>query len=129
MAASRLQWCACLLAGLLPPAALAQRVEDNAVTSADDAFGTSVGTQAIGLYDAEGVRGFSPKDAGNLRIEGLYFDQQTFEARPMRVGARNASFTQVIPLRPGDLSPGDQVTGGVEPGPPRRVNQRHVDPV
>ncbi len=70
-----------LLAGLLLPlAAQAQRVEDNAVTAAADAFGTIVGTQAIGLYDAQNVRGFSPKDAGNLRVEGLYFDQQTFEA-------------------------------------------------
>src|SRR4051812_14595775 len=89
MAASRLRWCACLLAGLLPLATLAQRVEDNAVTAADDAFGTSVGTQAIGLYDAEGVRGFSPKDAGNLRIEGLYFDQQTFEANRCLVAGQS----------------------------------------
>ena len=89
MAASRSPWCACLLAALLPQAALAQRVEDNAVTSADDAFGTSVGTQAIGLYDAEGVRGFSPKDAGNLRIDGLYFDQQTFEANRCLVSGQS----------------------------------------
>ena len=85
MAASRLPWCACLLAGLLPQAALAQRVEDNAVTAADDAFGTSVGTQAIGLYDADEVRGFSPKDAGNLRIEGLYFNQQTASGAGLQI--------------------------------------------
>ena len=70
-------WLAVLL---LPAAALAQRVQENAVTSAGDAFGTTVGSQTIGLYDAEDVRGFSPRDAGNLRIEGLYFDQQTFAA-------------------------------------------------
>ncbi len=65
---------------LLPFIARAQRVDDNAVTAADDAFGTTVGTQTIGLYDAGDVRGFSPRDAGNLRIEGLYFDQQTYAA-------------------------------------------------
>ncbi len=50
------------------------------MTAADDAFGTTVGSQTIGLYDADDVRGFSPRDAGNLRLEGLYFDQQTFAA-------------------------------------------------
>lgn len=66
------------LATLAPALALAQRADENAVTAADDAFGTKIGTQAIGLYDAENVRGFSPRAAGNLRIEGLYFDQQTY---------------------------------------------------
>ena len=79
---------------LLPLAAAAQRVDDNAVTAADDAFGTTVGTQVIGLYDTDGARGFSPKDAGNLRIDGLYFDQQTFEANRCliagTVGARRS---------------------------------------
>ena len=74
---------------LLPLAAAAQRVDDNAVTAADDAFGTTVGTQAIGLYDTDSVRGFSPKDAGNLRIEGLYFDQQTFEANRCLIGEQS----------------------------------------
>lgn len=58
--------------------AFAQRADENAVTAADDAFGTTVGSQQIGLYDLEHVRGFSPHAAGNLRIEGLYFDQQTY---------------------------------------------------
>jgi iron complex outermembrane recepter protein len=63
---------------LCPLTAMAQRVSENPVTAADDAFGTTVGSQTIGLYDAEEVRGFSPRDAGNLRVEGLYFDQQTY---------------------------------------------------
>ncbi len=72
-------WSKCLLvASMLPACAMAQRVEENPVTAADDAFGTTVGSQTIGLYAADDVRGFSPRDAGNLRIEGLYFDQQTF---------------------------------------------------
>jgi iron complex outermembrane recepter protein len=56
--------------------ALAQRTDDNAVTQADDAFGKSVGDENIGIYNPFEVRGFSPVDAGNVRIEGLYFDQQ-----------------------------------------------------
>lgn len=72
---------AALACALLAPApALAQHADDNAVTSADDAFGTKIGVQAIGLYDSEHVRGFSPRAAGNLRLEGLYFDLQTYSA-------------------------------------------------
>ena len=56
--------------------AWAQRAADNAVSAAQDAFGTSVGNENIGLYSASNARGFSPTEAGNLRIEGLYFDQQ-----------------------------------------------------
>ena len=55
--------------------AYAQRTDNNAVTAAEDAFGKSVGDQSIGIYNSDDVRGFSPVDAGNLRIEGLYFDQ------------------------------------------------------
>ena len=54
-----------------PTAAIAQRADENAVKAADDAFGTSVGNEKIGLYSASDVRGFSPVNAGNIRIEGL----------------------------------------------------------
>ena len=54
---------------------LAQRTEENAVAQSDDAFGKSIGSEKTGLYSSEDVRGFSPVDAGNARIEGLYFDQ------------------------------------------------------
>jgi len=54
----------------------AQRAGENAVTAADDAFGTSVGSETLGLYSTNNARGFSPGQAGNVRIEGLYFDQQ-----------------------------------------------------
>lgn len=57
--------------------ALAQRTTNNAVTSADDAFGRAVGNEKIGIYSTEDVRGFNPVEAGNVRIEGLYFDQQS----------------------------------------------------
>src|SRR5262245_37993432 len=52
----------------------AQRASEDIVKSAEDAFGTSVGNENIGLYTMTDARGFSPKDAGNLRMEGLYFD-------------------------------------------------------
>ena len=57
-------------------AAIAQRAEDNAVTSADDAFGTTVGNETTGLYSSQNARGFSPQSSGNVRIEGLFFDRQ-----------------------------------------------------
>ena len=50
------------------------RAAENAVTQAEDAFGFSVGQESLGLYSSENVRGFSPFAAGNVRIEGLYFD-------------------------------------------------------
>ena len=64
----------------LPPlvtvdAANAQRASENAVTAADDAFGTTVGNESIGIYSSFDVRGFSPLQAGNVRIAGLYFDK------------------------------------------------------
>jgi iron complex outermembrane receptor protein len=70
----------------------AQHVADNAVVAADDAFGLSVGTESVGLYTPDQVRGFSPQTAGNVRIGGLYFDQQTplsprvIEGSAIRVG-------------------------------------------
>ena len=63
-----------MCAGL--PAANAQRAGENAVAAAEDAFGTAIGTESIGLYSTTSARGFSPSDAGNVRIDGLYFDQQ-----------------------------------------------------
>jgi iron complex outermembrane receptor protein len=63
-----------LIAGAGP--AFAQRAGENAVAAAEDAFGTAIGTESIGLYSPTSARGFSPSDAGNVRIDGLYFDQQ-----------------------------------------------------
>lgn len=55
--------------------AIAQsRSSDNAVTQAEDAFGFSVGRESLGIYSAGYARGFSPTSAGNVRINGLYFD-------------------------------------------------------
>jgi iron complex outermembrane recepter protein len=59
-----------------PPdiAATGSRSAENAVRQAGDAFGTSIGREVSGLYSRERVRGFSPVVAGNVRIDGLYFD-------------------------------------------------------
>jgi len=51
-----------------------QRSDDNAVTQAEDAFGFAVGRESLGIYNAGNTRGFSPTAAGNVRIDGLYFD-------------------------------------------------------
>lgn len=56
------------------PARGQDRTADNAVTQADDAFGFSVGREGLGIYNEADARGFSPTDAGNVRIDGLYFD-------------------------------------------------------
>lgn len=69
--------CAVLAAALIACPAFAQRSADNAVTAAEDAFGTSVGYESIGLYSISQVRGFSPVTAGNVRLEDLYIDRQS----------------------------------------------------
>jgi iron complex outermembrane receptor protein len=90
--------------------AIAQRADDNAVTAAEDAFGTQVGQQTIGLYSQTDARGFSPQQAGNLRIEGLYFDQETLITNAclvretiMRIGIATQSFSFPSPTGIADL--------------------------
>src|SRR5216684_2342559 len=80
--------------------AAAQRTDDNAVTAASDAFGVTVGLQTIGLYGPTNVRGFNPAQAENLRIEGLYYDQQISYSNPflfnrsdIRVGIAAQSYS------------------------------------
>jgi iron complex outermembrane recepter protein len=102
----------------LPGPAVGQRADENAVTAAQDAFGTSIGFQSVGLYSANDARGFSPQQAGNLRIEGLYFDQQTWvtgdcmvRETTMRVGIAAQSYSFPAPTGIADLSlrtPGDK---------------------
>ncbi len=80
------------LAMLTAAPACAQHAADNPVLSAEDAFGLTLGTETIGLYTPQSVRGFNPQTAGNARIDGLYFDQQgslsnrVIEASTIRVG-------------------------------------------
>jgi iron complex outermembrane receptor protein len=75
-----------LLAGAvfcLPGVAQAQRTAENIVTQSADAFGKAIGSERIGLYSPDDIRGFNPIDAGNVRIEGLYFDH--IERVPVRL--------------------------------------------
>lgn len=64
-----------MLAASLAAPAYAQRADENVTTSADDGFGASIGSESVGIYATGNVRGFSAFDAGNARIEGLYFDE------------------------------------------------------
>jgi len=109
-----LVWLAALL---FSTTAYAQRANDNAVTEASDAFGTVVGNQSIGLYSETNARGFSPAQAENLRIEGLYYDQQTSASDPylfsrsdLRIGIAAQSYAFPSPTGIADLTlrvPGD----------------------
>ena len=54
----------------------AQHASDNPISAADDAYGLTLGLESVGLYSPGLVRGFNPQTAGNVRIDGLYFDQQ-----------------------------------------------------
>jgi len=124
------RWRAALARALVAGALLAggpagaQRANDNAVTAASDAFGTVVGTQTIGLYSPTNARGFSPTQAENLRIEGLYFDQQTaapsnpylFSGSDMRIGLAAQSYAFPSPSGIADLRlrvPGDTAAASV----------------
>jgi iron complex outermembrane recepter protein len=97
----------------------AQHAADNPVTSAEDAFGLTLGLESIGMYSPGQVRGFSPQTAGNVRIDGLYFDQQgslsnrVVEGSTIRVGVSEIGYAFPAPTgivdyelrRPGDGTP------------------------
>lgn len=100
-------------------AAHAQHAADNPVTSAQDAFGLTLGLETIGMYSPGQVRGFSPHAAGNVRIDGLYFDEQgplsnrVVEGSAIRVGVSEIGYAFPAPTgivdyelrRPGDGTP------------------------
>jgi iron complex outermembrane recepter protein len=76
----------------------AQHASDDPVAAADDAFGLTMGLESIGMYGPQGVRGFSPQVAGNVRIDGLYFDQQGYlsnrvvDGSTIRVGVSESAY-------------------------------------
>jgi iron complex outermembrane receptor protein len=80
------------------------------VKAADDAFGTSVGKETIGLYSADNVRGFSPITAGNIRIEGLAvtehggFTQRVVSGSTIKVGLTAQSYPFPAPTGIADYS-------------------------
>lgn len=93
---------------MAPVSAFAQRSGENAVTSAEDAFGVSIGDQTVGLYGENSARGFSPQQAGNIRLDGLYFDQQFMLQRieagtTMRVGITAQSYPFPAPTGIADI--------------------------
>lgn len=77
-----------LMAGIFAGPSYGQRVNDNVITEAEDAFGSSVAGENLGVYDADRVRGFSPTKAGNLRLEGLYIDRQSSFSQRLSPGNR-----------------------------------------
>lgn len=100
-----------------PNAALAQRAHENAIAEAADAFGTVVGREEIGLYSASSARGFNPSEAGNLRIDGLYFDQasklvnRVIRGSTVHVGISSQGFPFPAPTGVVDFAlrvPGDE---------------------
>ena len=112
--------CAALAAALaMVRPALAQRADENIVKAAEDAFGARVGGENIGLYSANSTRGFNASQAGNVRLEGLYFDQPAFIGRTVvprttiRVGLSSQSYPFPAPTGIVDIGlaiPGDQAT-------------------
>jgi len=75
---------AALFAGGAAAPLHAQRSTENALQAAEDAFGTSIGRENIGLYGSDDVRGFSAVDAGNVRLEDLYIDPVTLPSSLLR---------------------------------------------
>ena len=111
------------VAALMAPfSAQAQRAGENAVTSAEDSFGSSIGDQNVGLYSDTSARGFSPVQAGNIRLDGLYFDQQfnlggrIDGGTTMRVGLSAQSYPFPAPTGIADVTlrrPGDTTVGSL----------------
>ena len=115
--------CSAALAALLcSTSVLAQRTTDNATTQSKDAFGKKVGDEQIGIYNPFDVRGFSAVDAGNTRIEGLYFQQQAgptdrlIEGSTMRVGISAQGYPFPAPTGIADYAlrkPGEKTLASV----------------
>jgi iron complex outermembrane receptor protein len=59
--------------GLLPASGAMAQSATNVATVALDAFGERIGSEQIGLYSEQQVRGFSLQESGNYRLDGAYF--------------------------------------------------------
>lgn len=111
------------------PAAIAQQGAGNPVISAPDAFGLTVGLESVGIYSPGSVRDFSPQAAGNVRIDGLYFDEQSplsdrvVDSATVSVGLGEASepfpaptgIVDYAPRRPSDGKVSGTLIGEVGP--------------
>ncbi len=84
-------------------AVYAQHASDDPLATANDAFGLTLGLESIGLYGPGLVRGFNPQTAGNVRIDGLYFDQQgalsnrVVEGSTIRIGVSEIGYAFPAP--------------------------------
>jgi iron complex outermembrane receptor protein len=94
---------ACPVLALGAGAAHAQHATDNPVATADDGFGLTLGLESIGMYGPGNIRGFNPQAAGNVRVDGLYFDQQgglsnrVVEGSTIRVGVSEIGYAFPAP--------------------------------
>jgi hypothetical protein len=107
----------------------AQHASDDPLATANDAFGLTLGLETIGLYGPGGVRGFNPRSAGNVRIDGLYFDQQgalsnrVVEGSTIRIGVSEIGYAFPAPTgivdydlrHPGNGTPSATVVASVGP--------------
>jgi iron complex outermembrane receptor protein len=114
---------------VLPHNSEAQHASDNPVASAEDAYGSTLGLESIGLYLPFSVRGFNPQAAGNVRIDGLYFDQQgalsnrVVEGSAIHVGVSEIGYVFPAPTgivdydlrHPGNGSPSATVVASAGP--------------
>src|SRR5882724_86682 len=136
VARARLIAGALLLASAALNTAQAQHASDDPVASASDAFGLTLGLEKIGLYAPGFVRGFSPETAGNVRIEGLYFDQQgalskrVIDGSSIRIGVSEVGYAFPAPTgivdydlrRPGDGTPSATIVASAGPFQARGVS-------
>ena len=119
-----------LLLALSPGSSLrAQHASDDPLATANDAFGLTLGLESIGLYGPGGVRGFNPQTAGNVRIDGLYFDQQgalsnrVVEGSTIRIGVSEIGYAFPAPTgivdydlrHPGNGTPSATVVASAGP--------------
>jgi iron complex outermembrane recepter protein len=127
---SRLFRIAMALLALSPVTAVyAQHASDDPLATADDAFGLTLGLESIGLYGPGLVRGFNPQTAGNVRIDGLYFDQQgalsnrVVEGSTIRIGVSEIGYAFPAPTgivdydlrHPGNDTPSATVVASAGP--------------
>jgi iron complex outermembrane recepter protein len=107
----------------------AQHASDDPLATANDAFGLTLGLESIGLYGPSLVRGFNPQTAGNVRIDGLYFDQQgalsnrVVEGSTIRIGVSEIGYAFPAPTgivdydlrHPGNDTPSATVVASAGP--------------
>src|ERR1700691_5772458 len=114
----------------------AQHASDDPVASANDGFGLTLGLESIGLYGPGFVRGFNPQVAGNVRIDGLYFDQQgslsnrVVEGSTIRIGVSEIGYAFPAPTgivdydlrHPGNGTPSATIVASAGPFQARGVS-------